>query len=124
VEIQHLTNPGPRRVAPSNECRTPAFGVSGEGHVLPLSFHAGDDGAEPIPRIQPGAERRQRVGVEPEPCGFQRDEEQTGTAIGQCRRSPAPTHSQLRQPLSSVRHFMEPCQQKNNPVYSMHGPRP
>jgi hypothetical protein len=64
VEIQHLTNPGSRRVVAWKERGTSAFGVLGEAHVVRLVLHAGDDGAEPIPRVEPGAERRQWVHVE------------------------------------------------------------
>jgi hypothetical protein len=52
------------RVVPWKKCGTPAFGVSGvsdETRVVLLALYAGDDGAEPVPRVQPGTERVERA---------------------------------------------------------------
>jgi hypothetical protein len=45
MDAQYLTNPRSRCVVSSKERGTPAFGVSGEAHVVPFALHAGDDGA-------------------------------------------------------------------------------
>jgi hypothetical protein len=64
---------------------TPAFGVSVQARVVPLALHAGDHGAEPVPRVEPGMQHRQRVGVRSQTRGL----EVTAGRAARSARSPA-----------------------------------
>jgi hypothetical protein len=48
VEAENLANPRPRRVVALKECGPPALLVAGEGYVLALAEHPGDDQTEAL----------------------------------------------------------------------------
>jgi hypothetical protein len=49
--------------------------------IVALAMHADGDGADPAPRIEPRAERRERVSIEPEARRFQRNDEEPAALV-------------------------------------------